>query len=599
MQNVNFIINVLYEGGACALFPFSHIPQSMRSLHAAISVFALLFSFLPLPVGAAPKEAGRSFVIYCAPFLPDQVKDVLKTQVQYFAAGGTGANNQPKWGMRPGDTLRIFDGARRTQIGEALRMPAEARTPALQLKAATPVIKAFLDFLKNDVWTGSARENPLSQDENVPTLNLPLIASDEIQEKAARILLIGSPLYHDDVPAHDMRQGWLSDGYFNQDRSVTVFSIVGKKENLKDATVRFCVLDPSWGTSNKLAHQEMIKRFWSIFIRECGGNLISFSPDLPKQLEQLASDDAKPLQIEPPRNASDKTMIIRQSLIEISKHPESKKVRSGQNVELSVSAEGAGPFRFQWKKDGAPLSGATNSSLQISKATSLNNGNYSVVVTSNSGSSESMPASLLVEEDRSTTSNRQALKNDEKISTGGAHTVPEPASQGELRSVPAFMKTPPEDFNAMLAKTKQLPVKDSMRVGLIWNTADSANEVDLDLYVRPDPSAQELSFRNTKTPEGIHYKDFSDPKANHGFELVDLNVPLHPELVSVWVNAFKGQSDKGFAGELRVLYANSLKVIPIRIPATRGNQGVDGSKREGSPYWTKVQVAQSLTSTNK
>lgn len=540
-------------------------------------------------------------MIYCAPYLPDQVKEVLKTQVQYFAAGGTGASNQPKWGMRPGDTLRIFDGARRTQIGDALRMPSEARTPALQLKAATPVIKAFLDFLKNDVWTGSGRDNPLPQDEKVPTLNLPLIASDEVQEKTARVLLIGSPLYHDDVPAHDMRQGWLSDGYFNQDRSVTVFSTAGKKDNLKDASVRFCILDPSWGTANKLAHQEMVKRFWAIFIRECGGNLISFSPDLPKQLEQLAADDVKALQIEPPRNVNDKTMVIRQSLIEISKQPESKTIRAGQDVQLSVSAVGAGPLKYQWKKDGVPLPSESSSSLLISKASSINSGNYSVAITSNSGSTESLAAALVIEDPKAS-SQRQAAKTSDK-NDKGSHDSLKPQNEGtlstEVKSVPDFMKNSPEEFSKTLTKPKELPVKDTMRIGLIWNTSDSSNDVDLDLYVRPDPTSQELSFRNTKSAEGIHYKDFSDPKASHGFELVDLSVPVKPESISVWVNVFKGQSEKGFTGELRVLYANCLRVIPVRIPATKGNQGVDGPKREGSPYWSKVQVAQSLTLTSK
>lgn len=575
----------------------------MRRLHAAILVLTLLFTAHLRSAAAAGKEPGRSFVIYCAPYLPEQVKEVLKTQVQYFAAGGTGASNQPKWGMRPGDTLRIFDGARRTQIGDALKMPAEARTPVLQLKAATPVIKAFLDFLKNDVWTGSGRENPVPQDERLSTLNLPLIASDEVQEKNARILLIGSPLYYDDVPAHDMRQGWLSDGYFNQDRSVTVFSIAGKKDNLKDASVRFCILDPSWGTANKLAHQEMVKRFWAIFIRECGGNLVSFSPDLPKQLEQLAADDFKPLQIEPPRNINDKTMVIRRSLIEIAKQPESKTIRAGQDVELSVSAVGAGPLTYQWKKDGVPLLRESSPSLLIAKASSMNSGNYSVVITSNSGSTESSAASLVIEDSKAL-SQRQTSKASDKSERGSPEASKSQsevvgAPSAEVKSVPDFMTKSPQEISKSLTKPKELPVKDTMRIGLIWNTSDSSHDVDLDLYVRPDPSSLELSFRNTKSPEGLHYKDFSDPKASHGFELVDLNVPVRPESVSVWVNVFKGHSENGFTGELRVLYSNGLKVIPIRIPATKGNQGIDGSKREGSPYWIKVQVAQSLTLTSK
>jgi hypothetical protein len=287
-------------------------------------------------------------------------------------------------------------------------------------------------------------------------------------------------------------------------------------------------------------------------------------------------------------------------LIEISKQPESKTIRAGQDVQLSVSAVGPGPLKYQWKKDGVPLPSESSSSLLISKASSTNSGNYSVAITSNSGSTESLAADLVIEDPKAS-SQRQAAKTSEN--DRDSHEPLKPQNEGtlptEVKSVPDFMKNSPEEFSKTLTKPKELPVKDTMRIGLIWNTSDSSNDVDLDLYVRPAPTSQELSFRNTKSAEGIHYKDFSDPRASHGFELVDLSVPVKPESISVWVNVFKGQSEKGFTGELRVLYANCLRVIPVRIPATKGNQGVDGPKREGSPYWSKVQVAQSLTLTSK
>ena len=464
---------------------------------SAISTFRILLLGLTLAnsscFGAKLEAPGRSFIIYCAPDLPESSKAILKTQIQYFIAGGSGASNQPKWGMRPGDSLRICDGSKRVQIGETLRIPEAARTPVLQLQCATGTIKAFLEFLKTSPSDGKAAG-----------LNLPLIFSDEFQEKEAKILLIGSPTYHDDVAAHDMRDGWLGDGYFNQSRTVTVFSVSGKKDNLRNATVRFCTLEVPWGTSNKLAHQEMVKRFWAIFIHECGGNLISFHPDVREELAALASSEARPLLIDPPRDASEQSMKMHQSLIQLQ-----------PPVALSP-----------------PLENPT------------------------------APPQIIQE-----------------IGT----------STKEIKAVPDWITIDPKLYNKNNPPPTHLPAKDNIRIGLTWSTSEST-AADLDLHVRPSQGDEELSFRNTKTPQGKHYKDFSNPQANNGFELVDIDIPVDPKQVSIWINAFKGTARNGFDGEVRVLYGGTLGVYPVHIPVNKGNDGADAAQREKSSYWVKVQI---------
>jgi len=465
---------------------------------SAIRIILLGLTLVSSSCFAAKVEAlGRSFIIYCAPDLPDSAKVTLKTQVQYFIAGGSGASNQPKWGMRPGDTLRICDGSKRVQIGETIHIPETARTPVLQLQCATGTIKAFLEFLKTSSGDGKSAG-----------LNLPLIFSDELQEKNARILLVGSPTYHDDVVAHDMRDGWLGDGYFNQPRAITIFSVSGKKENLKNATVRFCTLDVPWGTSNKLAHQEMVKRFWAIFINECGGNLVSFHPDLREELVALASSEAKPLLIDPPRDAGEKSMKMHQSLIQM--QPPAKSITP---TDTAIAPPVAPPQIIQ------------------------------------------------------------------EVGTSAI----------EITAVPDWITIDPKIFIKSHPLPAHLPAKDNVRIGLTWSTSGTSG-ADLDLHVRPAQGDEELSFRNTKTPQGKHYKDFSNPQANNGFELVDIDVPVDPKDVSIWINAFKGQSRNGFDGEVRVLYGGSLGVYPIHIPANKGNEGANAAQREKSPDWVQVKV---------
>lgn len=113
--------------------------------------------------------------------------------------------------MKPGDTLRLIDGKNLVQIGETLKIPDNARTAVLQLKSGTGMVKSFLKFLEKDSSL-SPKQSAITPGSN---LNIPKICSDEVPEANANILLIGSPLYHDDVEAHDMRYGWLGDGYFS------------------------------------------------------------------------------------------------------------------------------------------------------------------------------------------------------------------------------------------------------------------------------------------------------------------------------------------------------------------------------------------------
>jgi Immunoglobulin I-set domain. len=80
----------------------------------------------------------------------------------------------------------------------------------------------------------------------------------------------------------------------------------------------------------------------------------------------------------------------------ITSHPQSRAVTAGESVSFSVSASGTAPLTYQWRKDGAPISGATNASYSISSAQSGHAGAYSVVVSNSVGSMTSNAATLTV-----------------------------------------------------------------------------------------------------------------------------------------------------------------------------------------------------------
>ncbi|MDE0769071.1 MAG: immunoglobulin domain-containing protein [Opitutaceae bacterium] len=81
----------------------------------------------------------------------------------------------------------------------------------------------------------------------------------------------------------------------------------------------------------------------------------------------------------------------------IAEQPDSVSSFDGETIVFAVEANGQGPFQYQWKKDGVEIEGATNSALSIENASSDNDGAYTVVVSSTSGSTTSAVASLSIE----------------------------------------------------------------------------------------------------------------------------------------------------------------------------------------------------------
>jgi hypothetical protein len=66
--------------------------------------------------------------------------------------------------------------------------------------------------------------------------------------------------------------------------------------------------------------------------------------------------------------------------------PFSQSVSSGASVTLSVTASGAAPLAYQWRKDGAAIPGATAATFTLPVARPSDAGGYSVVISNGTGS---------------------------------------------------------------------------------------------------------------------------------------------------------------------------------------------------------------------
>jgi hypothetical protein len=64
----------------------------------------------------------------------------------------------------------------------------------------------------------------------------------------------------------------------------------------------------------------------------------------------------------------------------VNTQPRAQQVELGRALTLSAAATGAGPITYQWRKDGAILAGATNATLTIASASTVDAATYDVVI---------------------------------------------------------------------------------------------------------------------------------------------------------------------------------------------------------------------------
>lgn len=73
-----------------------------------------------------------------------------------------------------------------------------------------------------------------------------------------------------------------------------------------------------------------------------------------------------------------------------------EEIEAGKSVAFRVSAEGAPPLSFQWRKNGQPIAGATNEHFRIERVGERDAGTYDCVASNSFGSATSRPLRLVV-----------------------------------------------------------------------------------------------------------------------------------------------------------------------------------------------------------
>jgi hypothetical protein len=81
----------------------------------------------------------------------------------------------------------------------------------------------------------------------------------------------------------------------------------------------------------------------------------------------------------------------------ISSQPASQTAKAGDVVSFSVTATGGISFKYQWKKNGTDIAGATNSTLTLNKVSAADDGSYQCMISSPCNSLTSNTATLKVD----------------------------------------------------------------------------------------------------------------------------------------------------------------------------------------------------------
>src|SRR5262249_61497427 len=122
--------------------------------------------------------------------------------------------------------------------------------------------------------------------------------------------------------------------------------------------------------------------------------LLTVIPGLEGTLTNRATTAANEADLDPSNNVAVATVTV---LVppQITSQPQGLAVTNGAAATFSVGALGTN-LRYQWRKDGTALTGATNAVLTITNVQPANEGAYTVVLTNEVGSVTSSPAALSV-----------------------------------------------------------------------------------------------------------------------------------------------------------------------------------------------------------
>lgn len=310
--------------------------QTLRSLIQSWSLLTLLA--VACAPGAAcrhgetsPRANAGDLIIGVSPFLPEAEVPVVRSALFRMIL-----EKAPS-----GSRITVFDAYHLSRITDFRIPPGEAfnrlKIRTKHLGRNLREIQKFLDALA----ASGTGDGDMDGRIRAPQF-LDLVAGSRPEDlPPTTVVLLGGALYLDPRDGRfSMESGrYPTDGHLCVAREESVFGVADRRGQLKGTRVHYAYLGAPW--INDL-HEEPVRRFWSLFTAQQGGELVTFAADLPTVVDRMgepAVHSPWSYELRCPEQPKPEMMTVRRPVI------------AGPdlwNAELSVSPPGQtrGPLKI-------------------------------------------------------------------------------------------------------------------------------------------------------------------------------------------------------------------------------------------------------------
>lgn len=317
----------------------SPVPQSSNR-RRLMKILNLLLLAMLLLLGVSSPASARDIAIGLSPYLEAPAAERQVKSVLIFLTET----------LEPGDTCFIFDAYRVQSLG-AFVVPSNPayRHPKAKINYNKQVVNALLQF-------ASAARKPQGGSEPTVTgaIRMPqaleFIGANYPTTQDSDVILLGSPLYDDpkDKIFTMSRNRIPGDGHLTHNRGNTPFGIRGQAAHLTKRRIHLAFQNEDWRQSDN--HGYFVHRFWTLFIEGQGGQLATFTSDLPTMFERLKTkalvpkhdykleptDKLEMILVRPPVVKQQTSIYDRPLSIT---PPDAERVRQAMNVEVGLTWE--------------------------------------------------------------------------------------------------------------------------------------------------------------------------------------------------------------------------------------------------------------------
>ena len=232
----------------------------------------------------AARAHSHDLIIGLSPYMDKTAsKDQIKAVIGYLLEV-----------VKPGNSARIYDAYNLASIGTFKVPPKKAyRHQKAKLVVNKKVVKKLLKFAEHSIKPGG---------ENVPSVTgairlpqfLRFLGENQTITAETDVMILGSPLY--DIPEEkdfSMAKGHVpSDGHLQVSMGQSPFGMTGNIDLLRKLRIHLAY--SSMGLKQGEHQKFFVKRFWTLFLGQQGGELVTFTGDLPTLFQRISEKAQAP-----------------------------------------------------------------------------------------------------------------------------------------------------------------------------------------------------------------------------------------------------------------------------------------------------------------